>query len=197
MNTVDENTETKPPPSKLARLARVGVLVLAMVLVYVVASKSGVLDELTVEKVRTSVSGTGWWGIITYFGVYTLGLLVQVPGLVFVGAAIMVYGQLWGALLGFAGTIVAMSINFFFIRSVGGKALDLIPGKTMKRLLEKLETHPVKTTIVLRLLFWLAPPVTGALALSKIRYRDFILGSSLGMLPIITFASIFFDYIFS
>jgi len=48
----------------------------------------------------------------------------------------------------------------------------------------------------LRLVFWLAPPVNYALALSKVRLRDFILGSVLGLLVPIGIATFFFDWLF-
>ena len=197
-DTITNTASTDPRArGKKPQLLRIGILVVILLGFYLLASYTGFLEELTVENVRETVSEAGLWGVFVYLVAYTLGLMIQIPGLVFVAAAIMVFGKFWGALLGFVGTVIAISINFVFIRSVGGRALDLIPGKFMKRVLDRLETNPIKTTVALRLIFWLAPPVTGALALSSIRYRDFIIGSALGMVPIITVAAVFFDYLFT
>ena len=45
------------------------------------------------------------------------------------------------------------------------------------------EARPVQTIALLRLVLWLAPPLSYALASSNIRMRDHILGSAIGLIP--------------
>ena len=186
-----------PTGGRKTKLLRLGLLAAFLVACYAIASATGILEEITTESIRETVAGAGWWGFVLFVGVYTFGILIQIPGLVFIAGAIVAYGQLWGGVLGLVGTVVALSASFLVVRGVGGRSLDVIPGKFMKRILARLESAPITTTILLRLLFWLAPPVTYALALSRIRYRDFILGSTIGLIPVIAVASIFFDYLFT
>ena len=51
------------------------------------------------------------------------------------------------------------------------------------------------TVFVLRILFQMAPPVNYALALSSIRLRDYVLGSLLGLTPVILLVVIFFNQV--
>ena len=55
----------------------------------------------------------------------------------------------------------------------------------LRRLFAQLEAHPVRTVALLRLLTVMFPPVTSALALTRLSARDHALGSLLGLpLPI-------------
>lgn len=47
----------------------------------------------------------------------------------------------------------------------------------------RLETHAFSTVLVLRLLFYLFPPINWMLGVSAMSSRDFLLGTCLGMLP--------------
>ena len=48
---------------------------------------------------------------------------------------------------------------------------------------ERLETHGLSTVIILRLLFFLFPPITWLLGLSRISLRAFLAGTLIGCLP--------------
>ena len=67
----------------------------------------------------------------------------------------------------------------------------------MKKLLAQLDRQPVRATALLRLFFFAAPPVTYALALSGMRFRDYMAGSVLGLTPTLIGLIFFFDAIFN
>ena len=48
----------------------------------------------------------------------------RLPGLVFVGAAVLAYGKLWGGALGWGASLVSISVTFFFF--LGGGAATLM-----------------------------------------------------------------------
>jgi uncharacterized membrane protein YdjX (TVP38/TMEM64 family) len=48
---------------------------------------------------------------------------------------------------------------------------------------------------ILRLILWMAPPLNYALAMSAVRFRDYVIGSALGLLIPIALASLFFDWV--
>jgi uncharacterized membrane protein YdjX (TVP38/TMEM64 family) len=55
----------------------------------------------------------------------------------------------------------------------------------VQRVLSHLEQRPLLSVALLRLVLQLNPVVNSALALSGIRYRDYILGSLIGFTPTI------------
>ena len=63
---------------------------------------------------------------------------------------------------------------------------------TRRAILARLEERPIRTVALLRLFLWLAPALTYALALSRIRYRHYVAGSAIGLaLPVAAAAALF------
>jgi len=173
------------------------VLALALGVALGVFGKLTGLDSfLDRERVKSLVEGAGALGLLAYVAIFALGQLLGVPGLVFVAAGILIYGKLYGAGASLLGAVVAVTVSFLVVRTVGGKPLGDVQRPFMRRVMARLDARPVRAIVLLRLVFWLAPPVNYALALSPVRLRDFVLGSALGMLLPISIASFFFDWLF-
>lgn len=134
-------------------------------------------------------------GLITFVLVFALGNLVQIPGWIFLAAAVLALGRTWGGLATYVAALVSCTFTFFFLRLVGGNALRGLDSKFATRLLNQLDAHPVRNIFLLRMLFQTAPPLNYALALSGVRHRDYFVGTLLGLpLPIAAYC-IFFDYL--
>ena len=180
-------------PVRAASWGRVGrmamralALAALLALIYVGAEALGLTERLDLEGVRALLQRAGIWGVGVFLGLFALGELLQVPGLVFVGAALAVYPGLRGALIAGAGTLLVQSLNFWLIRGVGGAPFGRQATMTRNanwwhRTLGRLEAHPVRTVVLLRLVLILTPALNYALALSGIRFRDYLIGTALGL----------------
>ena len=51
----------------------------------------------------------------------------------------------------------------------------------MRKILDRLDERPILTVVILRLIFVMSPPVNYALALSSLRFRDYLIGSLIGL----------------
>jgi uncharacterized membrane protein YdjX (TVP38/TMEM64 family) len=161
------------------RLALLALLVLGL---FVVARATGFNELLSAARVRAVTNAAGAWGPILFVVVFCVGELVHVPGVVFVAAAVLVYGRVGGGALSFVGAVAAVSVSFVVVRAVGGKPLAAIRWPLARRLLSRLDERPVLTVLLLRLLLWMAPQLNYALALSSIRFRSYFVGTALGLL---------------
>ena len=103
-------------------------------------------------------------------------------------------GALFGPVIGSALTMSAIllgtSLTFFAVRRYFRERVE----KRMGRLARKLETRvaerPIRAIAGLRLMIWLPyGPITLASSVTSIRYRDFLIGSFLGDLPVIVLYS--------
>lgn len=146
------------------------------------------------ERIQAAVLDAGNLGGLLFIVAFAGGLLLQIPGVVFVGAGLMLYGSWLGGGLVLLGALIALSASFWVVRLVGGKATKGIKNKMMQRVLGHLEARPVRTVAVLRVLMFLSPPVNYALALSSIRYRDYIVGSAVGLLAPLSVLVLFSDH---
>jgi uncharacterized membrane protein YdjX (TVP38/TMEM64 family) len=84
-------------------------------------------------------------------------------------------------------------ITFFLVRLVGGDSLRKLDSPLAQRILARLDAHPVRSVILLRLLFQTLPALNYALALSGIRFRPYSYGTLLGLPIPIALYCVFFD----
>jgi uncharacterized membrane protein YdjX (TVP38/TMEM64 family) len=148
--------------------------------------------ELTTDSIRAHVQHAGALGLVLYALAFAVGELLHVPGLVFVAAAVTAWGHAAGGLAAYVGALGSVSVSFVVVRAIGGQPLATVERAWMKRALAALERRPVVVVAGLRLVLFMAPTANYALALSPVRYRDYLIGSALGLaLPIALTATLF------
>jgi uncharacterized membrane protein YdjX (TVP38/TMEM64 family) len=177
---------------RLARLAALGAIFVALA---VVGHFTPAREWLSPARLRPLIASLGLAGAALFVAIFAIGELLHVPGLVFVAVAVLAYGRLWGGLLAFAAAVGSVCVSFAVVRGVGGQALAGIERPLLRRLLDRLEAWPVRTVVVLRTVFVLSPPLNYALALSPIRFRDYLVGSAIGLVLPIGAAVVFFDWL--
>jgi len=175
-----------------ARVAALAALVLGLV---VVGRLTGLTDHLSAPRIRAALAAAGVWGPVLFVVAFSAGELVHVPGTVFVAAAVFSYGRLGGCALALCGAVVSLSVNFVVVRAVGGEPLGAVRRPFVRRMLAHLDGRPVRTIALLRLVLWMAPQLNYALALSSVRFRDYLAGSVLGLAVPITVIASFFDHV--
>lgn len=173
--------ETTPRNKTLFTVLRLGVLVALLGAGWWAADAFGLRESLSEEGIRQLTEDAGVFGAVAYLAAFAVGQLVQLPGIAFVLGARVAYGPVLGFLAGYAGALLSVSVSFFFVRTVGGKALTSMKWKWAQRMLSRLEQRPLRTIIVLRTLFALSPPLNYALAMSSTRFRDYFAGSAIGL----------------
>lgn len=160
----------------------VGLLVLVGLLLGI-AHAIGLTENFTVEYARDRMEAAGPWGILVFVALFIVGDLLHVPGLVFVAGAILAYGTIEGLVLGYFGALVGQSFNFWLIRKVGGRPLADIERPLVKKVMSNLSERPIRTVIVLRLIFVVTPAVNYGLAMSQLSYRNYLFASAVGLIP--------------
>lgn len=140
--------------------------------------------HLEAELISSTVKGLGAWALPAYVAVFVLGALLQIPGVVFVIAAPLIFGPTFGFAVAYIGALLAVSLSFLLVRVVRGRGSEPVrlPFAWARRLLERAESRPFISVVVLRLVFFLAPPLNVGLGLSSLRTRDYLAGSAVGII---------------
>jgi uncharacterized membrane protein YdjX (TVP38/TMEM64 family) len=126
---------------------------------------------------------------------FSLGNLIQIPGWVFLAAAVLTLGRTWGGVVTYVAAVTSCVLTFVTIRAVGGDALRLLKNRTAVRLLRELDAHPIASVALLRMLFQTVPALNFALAMSGIKFRNYLIGTLIGLpLPIALYCN-FFDFL--
>ena len=188
-----------PPKAKKALWPRLLGFAALVVGLNVVAQVTGLADQKPAEIIaalREFMASAGGWGFLLFAVLCMVGETLHVPGMVFIAAAVLSWGLLVGGMVGYVTAVLAVSFSFAIARSVvGAKALDEIETPWVKRILAKLDDRPIRTVMLLRIPLSLAPQLSQAFALTNVTFRDHLIGSAIGVVPIITLFLLLFDRI--
>ncbi len=155
------------------------VIIVAVVYVF---RFSPFAQEITIESIRQFLLSFGFFTWILFILIYAIGAVISIPGtiLTFVGA--ILFGAWLGTLLNVIGATIGATLAFLVARYLAHDYIDgLFKYENIK---QKLNEHGFKIIFILRLLPFVPYFALNYVAgLSRIRLKDFILASFLGMIP--------------
>jgi len=172
-----------PPSARWTRLAAV----LAVIAVLAVAHRLGVLGQFSdPSRARQTLVDLGPWGYVAFVAAYAALQPFGVPGTVFIVAAPLIWPWPVAFALSMAGTMAASVVGFSFARFV---ARDWIAAKIPARFREyddALARRGFATVFLLRLVFWMPPPLHAFFGVSRVGFWTHFWASLAGyMLPIL------------
>ena len=122
-----------------------------------------------------------WYAAPVVILAYVVLGLVLVPLLLMVVVTGVVFGPAWGSALALTGALASGAAGFLLGRRLGKEAVDRLLGARARRISERLGRNGVLAVFLARKIpapYTLANLVMGA---SRIRFRDFMIGSVLGL----------------
>jgi uncharacterized membrane protein YdjX (TVP38/TMEM64 family) len=133
--------------------------------------------------IRDAVAGNPMAPLV-FVALQVAASLLFVPRTVLGIAAGLLFGFAWGAFWANLGAVAGAAAGFAFVRWIGGGEVDLDRAPGLGSLVERAERGGWRAVAIIRLIPGLPHSlVNGALALTRIGWRDYLIGSFLGMLP--------------
>jgi uncharacterized membrane protein YdjX (TVP38/TMEM64 family) len=169
-----------------------GVLLFLGVLA-IVFSVSGWRGHLGLAYLHEQLQGHPVEGFLTFAALFILGNLVQIPGWLFLAAAVLAVGPIWGCITTYVVACLSCVVTFLLVRWLGGDALRALPSRWVLKILEQLDHHPVRSVWLARVLFQTLPALNVALAMSGVRLRAYLVGTALGLLLPLALYCYFFE----
>lgn len=145
---------------------------------------SGALDILTdADRMKILLVESGPLGPLGYVLAFALIEPLGVPGILFIGPATTVWPYWTVVGLSVAGAVGAGIVSYaaarWFLRDWVQEHLS----SRIRRFTRNAEQRPLRTVILVRLVFFLAAPAHWALGVSNIRFVPFVVGSAIGFAP--------------
>ena len=159
---------------------RIALLLLGFGGLYLIARQSGFLDDLDPQQLRLTVQRWGVYGVLVYLLLFSLGLLLYIPGTLFIVTAGLAWGPEWGTLIAYLGTNIAIGFSFVVVRFVGGTPFETHDHPLIEKLLKTLHARPVTNIAIMRLLMSTNAGLNYLMALSAVTFRQHTLGTLLG-----------------
>lgn len=161
-------------------------------LLFAVFELSGLRGHLSLDYLHRQIEANRLLGLVLFALLFSLGNLIQVPGWIFLAAAVLAFGKLWGGVATYVAASLSCVCTFLIIRLLGGDALRQLDHPLAIRILARLDGQPVLAVALLRVLFQTLPALNYALALSGVRFRNYLAGTMIGLpVPIAIYCLVF------
>jgi phospholipase D1/2 len=125
---------------------------------------------------------------------YVIGGLLVIPLTLLIGVTAVVFGPFVGGFYAITGALLSGSVTYAIGRHLGRNALRRFAGRRLNRLSQRLGRRGLLSMVIVRLLpiapYTMVNVVAGA---SHIGWRDFLLGSAIGLAPGIFGVTLFVD----
>lgn len=176
----------------MSHYKRLLAVVLFLAALLAVAEFSGLRAHFSLDTLRRTLLEHPWSGLVLFVALFAAGNLIQVPGWIFLAAAVLALGRLWGGIVTYVAALVSCAVSYHVVHFLGGDALARLDGKLAARLLGQLHVRPIRSVALLRTLFQTLPALNYVLALSGVGFRNYMLGTLLGLpLPIAIYCLLF------
>jgi uncharacterized membrane protein YdjX (TVP38/TMEM64 family) len=171
------------------RLLAVGLFA---VLLFAVIEFSGLRGNLSLDYLQQQILANKFTGLLVFVLLFALGNLIQVPGWIFLVAAVLTLGKLWGGLATYFAACLSSICTFLIIRFLGGDALRQLDNPLATRIFARLDRQPLLAVALLRVVFQTVPALNYALAMSGVRFRNYLAGTMIGLpLPIAAYCLLY------
>lgn len=182
-------------PGWIRKHARLIAVMLFIAAILFIVQVSGIREHFEPGFIRVQFEDHLATGTAAFVVLFTLGNLIQIPGWLFLSAAVLALGRIEGALVTYFAAVMSCALIFVLIRLIGGDALRQLDNRLARRLLSRLDRHPLWSQVLLRTLFQTAPALNYALALSGVRMREYCIALLLGLPLPLALYSLFIDYL--
>lgn len=126
--------------------------------------------------------------------IFVIAGLVVFPLTVLIVVCVLVFGPLYGFLYSWLGALLSAMSTFALGHLLGRNTVRRFAGKKLGELNRRLAQRGVLTIIVVRIIPFSPFTITNMIAgASHIRFRDFVIGSAIGLLPGLIAISLFTD----
>lgn len=132
---------------------------------------------------RALVADAGALGPLLFLILFALLQPFGISAHIFVLTAALAWSPALAILLSWLGAMLAASVAFMTSRTLARDAIQARIPARLRRWDDALEHNGFRTVLLLRLVFFTTFLVQLMYGLTKVRFRDYLLGTALGNLP--------------
>ena len=159
------------------------VLLLLFIVAAVITVRSPAVKELlTAERLGAWLAAAGLWAPLAFIMVYAAGVCLFIPGTLLTALGAAIFGAYWGFLYVWAGAMLGAAGGFLIGRYLGREFAAALIGDRLKKYDDAIERNGFATVLYLRLVYFPFTAMNFGMGLTRVRFRDFLWGTGLGIL---------------
>ena len=162
-------------------LAKAALFILFVVAAIYLVRFSPVKHYLSAGQIGLFLERAGMWAPLFFVFIYAAGVCVFLPGTLLTAIGAAIFGPYWGFLYVWIGAMIGSSLAFLIGRHLGREFAATLIGDKLKRYDDAIERNGFATVLYLRLIYFPFTPMNFGMGLTKVRFRDYVSGTALGI----------------
>jgi uncharacterized membrane protein YdjX (TVP38/TMEM64 family) len=160
----------------------------AVVAIVTVIVRSGIFADLSIAGLRGRIESYGALAPLAFMGLIFAGAFVPSPLLLLTAVGGAIFGAVAAFTYVWVAGVVATAIPFALMRQAVGGWVDRLPAarfRGLRAIDRRLNERGFATVLALRVVLCMAPPLSWGLGATSVRWRDYVGGTALGIVPAI------------
>lgn len=174
---------------------KIGAVVLFVGVLFLVCELTGLRESFSLVFLRDTIEANLAVGLIVFITAFAIGNLVQIPGWIFLAASVLALGEVMGGIATYVAAVCSCLVTYGVIGYLGNNALRELDSLIAQGLFRRLDSKPVSSIVLLRVLFQTVPVLNYTLALSGVKFRHYLLGTLMGLPVPIFIYCVFFEFL--
>ena len=170
---------------------KASILLASITLAILIVRLTSLKELLTEEAAGRFLKASGFWAPLLFILFYGAGICLFVPGTLLTALGAAIFGAYWGFLYVWFGAMLGASAAFWIGRNLGRELAASLIGDRLKKYDDAIERNGFATVLYLRLVYFPFTAMNFGMGLTRVRFRDYFLGTALGII-IGTFIFTFF-----
>jgi uncharacterized membrane protein YdjX (TVP38/TMEM64 family) len=163
-------------------MVKAAILVIFLIAAIVAVRFTPLKALLTAERLGGLLQGAGWWAPLAFILIYAVGVCLFIPGTLLTTLGAAIFGPYWGFLYVWVAAMLGASGAFVIGRYLGREFAASLIGDRLRKYDDAIEHNGFATVLYLRLVYFPFTPMNFGMGLTKVRFRDYLWGTGLGIL---------------
>jgi uncharacterized membrane protein YdjX (TVP38/TMEM64 family) len=170
--------------SKFSRgsMAKAVILILFIAVAVITVRSPAIQNFLTAEKLGAWLATAGLWAPLAFILFYAVGVCLFLPGTLLTALGAAIFGAYWGFLYVWVGAMLGAAGGFLIGRYLGREFAASLIGDRLKKYDDTIERNGFAIVLYLRLVYFPFTAMNFGMGLTKVRFRDYLWGTGLGIL---------------
>jgi uncharacterized membrane protein YdjX (TVP38/TMEM64 family) len=159
------------------------VILLGFIVAAVLTVRAPAVRQLlTAESLGTWLAAAGVWAPLAFILIYAVGVSLFIPGTLLTTLGAAIFGPYWGFVYVYSAAMLGATGAFLIGRYLGREFAASLIGDRLKRYDNAIERNGFATVLYLRLVYFPFTAMNFGMGLTKVRLRDYLYGTGLGIL---------------
>jgi uncharacterized membrane protein YdjX (TVP38/TMEM64 family) len=163
-------------------IIKASILVAFIIVAIYIVRFTSVKEFLTRETLGNFLDTAGFWAPLAFILIYAVGICLFIPGTLLTALGAAIFGPYRGFLYVWIGAMAGSSAAFWIGRTLGREFAASLIGDRLKKYDDAIERNGFATVLYLRLVYFPFTPMNFGMGLTKVRFRDYFLGTGLGII---------------